>query len=227
MPRKAKTSQDTIARGEALARGPTCRPRVNDPCSSRLFMTSSDGADSRFRPKEVGFSADASFDAGRGRGQPPRCMQSQQLSHPGQGSTGSRGKMQPHPHQKGAASSPCRSSQEPSGACTSPQEPHCFNASMPHFHVHFVPFPFRTRCMAWGRPWFMGRLWAVHGPSLMGGAPCGARAPQGVRAPGRAPGPNKGQGQRISLGDCNLVVAVRVCMTDMRMWEWMLARFPL
>lgn len=182
MPRKAKASQDTIARGEAVARGPTCRPRVNDPCSSRLFMTSSDGANSRFRPKEVGFSVDASFDAGRGRGQPPHCMQSQQLSHPSQ----DRAQRVPG---KDAASPPSersrfitlQESQEPSGACTSPQEPHCFNASMPHFHVHFVPFPFRTRCMAWGRPWFMGRLWAVHGPSLMGGAPCGARAPQGHR----------------------------------------------
>lgn len=72
----------------------------------------------------------------------------------------------------------------------------------------------------------VGRPWAVVDGRGAMRCPC-STGPQGVRAPGRAPGPNKGQGQRISLGVCNLVVAVRVCMTDMRMWEWMLARFPL
>lgn len=99
-------------------------------------------------------------------------------------------------------------------------------ASMP-FHVHFVPFPFRTRCMSMVHGPSVGRRWAVVDGRGAMRCPCSTGPPQGVRAPGRAPGPNKGQGQRISLGVCNLVVAVRVCMTDMRMWEWVLARFPL
>lgn len=77
----------------------------------------------------------------------------------------------------------------------------------------------------------VARLWAVHGPSLMGGAPCvvpvpvpRARAPQGhspqpvgIARTGESPGTDQGQGQRISLGVCNLVSLSVVCMTDMRM----------
>lgn len=203
-----------------MARGPTCRPRVNDPCSSRLFMTNSDGADSRFRPKEVGFSGDASFDAGRG--QPPHCVQSQQqLLHPSQDRAqrvaGERCSLtpirkEPLHHPAGVA----RSHQEHARACRSltASMPQCLTSMSTLFHFHFERAAWHGPPMVHGPS--VGRPWAVVDGRGAMRCPC-STGPQGVRAPGRAPGPNKGQGQRISLGVCNLVVAVRVCMTDMRM----------
>lgn len=169
VPRRAKTSQDTIARGEVVARGPTCRPRVNDPCYSRLFMTSSDGADSRFRPTEVGLFDDASFDArrGRGLGQPPHCAVA---SIPGQGwLNGFPG--------KDAASSPITKEppHHPAGVARS----HQAHARARRSLTASMPFPCPLCSISISNALHIHGSWAVHGPSLMGGAPCGARAPQG------------------------------------------------